>query len=215
MQVSSKWRTATLVAIALLAGSVIGPPLAQAAAAAAGLVRIEGAQGTHVAAVSHSGRLAVDTGLATTKAGQVRVAEADPAATVQAFGAVVNSCGAGGFYRIPKGKALIITGVEFIEIAGTSGAQILSLEVGPAATPCRTNVAESLASVSDTSENEVFSPGIPVPAGSAVGLNGIQSQGAAFMYGYLVPASAVPAGALHTLPTAVPGGLLHAAPPPR
>ena len=67
MNVSSNWRTAALIAGALLVGSMVGPAVAQAAATA--LVKIEGASGSHVANVSSSGRLSVDAGLSMTKAG--------------------------------------------------------------------------------------------------------------------------------------------------
>ena len=55
MQITNRWRTAALVAGALLCGSVIGPPLAQAASA--GLVRLEGGGSSHLAKVSSSGQL--------------------------------------------------------------------------------------------------------------------------------------------------------------
>ena len=46
------------------------------------------------------------------------------------------------------------------------------------------------------SQNQVFSPGIPVPAGDALGVTQGNDNGVAFIYGYLVPASAVPHGIL-------------------
>lgn len=45
MHEAEKWRTAALVAVALLAGSVIGPPLVQAATA--GIVTIQGSGSSH------------------------------------------------------------------------------------------------------------------------------------------------------------------------
>lgn len=96
---------------ALLIGSLIGPPLARAASAA--LVRIEGANSTHVAAVSKSGRLSVNAGLTTTPAGQVEVAPASPANAVVVTTTSLK-CGAGGVYKVPAGKALIITSVNFV-----------------------------------------------------------------------------------------------------
>src|SRR5262249_22220094 len=70
MKLSSRWRTASLVAGALFIGSVIGTPLAQAVSA--GLVRIEGGHNANLAAVSKTGQLSVNAGLATTAAGQVK-----------------------------------------------------------------------------------------------------------------------------------------------
>ena len=198
MQVSISWRTASLVAGALLIGSLIGPPLAQAASAA--LVRIEGANSTHVAAVSKSGRLSVNAGLATTPAGQVKVALASPAnAVVVTTGSV--TCSAGGVYKVPAGKALIITSVNFVldavnpTIEGTG----LVLLAGPSAHPCTSTVAVAYAPVHTdfASVDQVYPSGIPIPAGDALGLTpGANDGGLATIYGYLVPAAAVPHNAL-------------------
>ena len=194
MQVSSSWRTASLVAGALLIGSLIGPPLARAASAA--LVRIEGANGTHVAAVSKSGQLSVNAGLTTTRAGQVEVAPASPANAV-----VVNTtslkCGAGGVYKVPAGKALIITSVNFDLDAVSPGVEGtgLVLLAGPVVHPCTSTVASAFAPVGTdfASVDQVYPSGIPIPAGDALGLTaGVNDGGLATIYGYLVPAAAVP-----------------------
>ena len=196
MQVSSHWRTASLVAGALLMGSVIGAPLAQAVSA--GLVRIEGGRTANLAAVNKSGQLSVNPGLATTAAGQVKSALASPAQMVT----TVSSppiCSAGGLYKIPAGKALIITGVTFLNIAVTgSMPHGLGLDAGPSAKPCSRalTAAEAPSSEDRVSQNQVFSPGIPVPAGDALGLFASNDDGGAIVYGYLVPASAVPPGIL-------------------
>jgi hypothetical protein len=211
MQVSSRWRTATLMAGALLIGSVIGPPLVQAATA--GLVRIEGAGSSNEAKVGSSGRLSVDAGLATTKAGQVQVAEADPASTVVVLGSLTAGSPCSAIYTIPAGKALIITGVDFTEEASSSGPHGLFLFAGLPANPCNRVVAEAAATEAFTSQNQVFVPGIAVPAGSAIGLEGPNDVGTALLYGYLVPAAAVPASALRNLPAGPAGGLLHRARP--
>jgi hypothetical protein len=203
MQVSSKWRTASLVAGALLTGSVIGPPLVQAASA--GLVRIEGSRSTNVAVVSRKGQLSVNAGLTTTAAGQLTVAPASPLNIVVATGGLF--CAAGGFYAPPKGKALIITGADFILESSAPGAHQQLLEVGPRATPCQSFAAAAAATDSLATQNQVFDPGIPVPAGDAVGLEGSNEDGIIGIYGYLVPASAVPRDALKNLPTTPGGGL--------
>jgi hypothetical protein len=204
MQVSSRWRTASLVAGALLIGSLIGPPLARAASAA--LVRIEGANSTHVAAVSKSGQLSVNAGLTTTPAGQVKVALASPANTV-----VVTThgltCAAGGVYKVPAGKALIITSVNFVldavspSVEGTG----LVLLAGPVANPCKSFVAAAYAPVGTdfASVDQVYPSGIPIPAGDALGLTaGANDAGLADIYGYLVPAAAVPHNALQHVASA-------------
>jgi hypothetical protein len=197
MRVSSAWRTGGLLAGALLVGSVIGTPLAQAVSA--GLVRIEGGHNSNLAVVSKTGQLSVNAGLTTTPAGQVKAALASPADSVAVFSGIGSSfCTAGGFYKVPAGKALIITGATVNNAAVSAGGDQLALEAGPSATPC-TNLLAGAASPSSedlTSQNQVFSPGIPVPAGDALGLQSTNDDGSAFIYGYLVPAAAVPPGIL-------------------
>lgn len=210
MQVSSRWRTASLVAGALLIGSLIGPPLARAASAA--LVRIEGANSTHVAAVSKSGQLSVNAGLTTTPAGQVKVALASPADTVVVTTTAL-SCGAGGVYKIPAGKALIITSVNFDLDAVSPSAEGtgLILTAGPSAHPCKSTVATAFAPVGTdfASVDQTYPSGIPVPAGDALGLTpGANDAGLATIYGYLVPAAAVPHNALQNAAPAPVAGVM-------
>lgn len=183
---------------AVLVGMMAGPAVVQAAATS--LVKIEGAHGSHVADVSGSGRLSVNAGLATTKAGQVETAEASPSAYVIALGGP--SCAAGGIYKIPSGRALIITGVDFyLDDDSSTPAQLQQdLEVGPAATPCKHIVAAGEDTTQIVAQQQVFQPGIAVPAGDAVGLVTADPSGGAEIYGYLVPASAVPATADGSLP---------------
>jgi hypothetical protein len=199
------WRTAALLAGAALIGTMVGPAVVQAAAT--GLVKIEGASGSHVADVTSSGRLSVDTGLGMTKAGQVETAEASPSEFVIALGGP--SCAGGGIYKIPAGKALIITGVDFYldDNSSTPGQLQQDLEVGPAATPCEHVVAAGEDTTEIVSQQQVFQPGIAVPAGDAVGLVTADPSGGAEIYGYLVPQSAVPAGADGNLPRARGRGL--------
>jgi hypothetical protein len=203
MQVSSSWRTVSLVAGALLIGSLVGPPLAQAASAA--LVRIEGANSTHVAAVSKSGRLSVNAGLTTTPAGQVEVTLTSPANTVIVTTQSL-TCAARGVYTVPAGKALIITSVNFVLDAVTPSAEGtgLVLLAGPVAHPCKSFVAAAYAPVGTDfqSVDQVYPAGIPIPAGDALGLTaGANDAGIANIYGYLVPAAAVPHNALqHAAP---------------
>jgi hypothetical protein len=196
------------MAAALLAGSLVGPPLARAASAA--LVRIEGANSTHVATVSKSGQLSVDAGLTTTRAGQVEVAPASPANTVVVTAQTVQ-CGAGGIYKVPPGKALIITSVNFDlnavspKVEGTG----LILLAGPVAHPCKSTVATAFAPVGTdfSSVDQVYPSGIPIPAGDALGLTAaVNDAGLASIYGYLVPAAAVPRNALQNVTSAgLPG----------
>jgi hypothetical protein len=69
--VSSRWRIATLVASALVIGPVICPGPVRAAAAS--LMRTEGADGTHLAIASSVGQLPAGAGLRTTVTGRVKV----------------------------------------------------------------------------------------------------------------------------------------------
>ena len=203
MKVPNRWRTAGLVACALIIGTIIGPPLARAATA--GLVRLEGGGSSNVAKVNSAGRLSVNAGLATTAAGQVKSALASPAQTVAAE-ARTPTCNAGGFYTIPKGKALVITGATFLNTAVTTGMpHQLELVAGPAAAPCTGSAfvltaAGAPSSEDFTTQNQVFCPGIAVPAGDALALfAGANDRGSLLAYGYLVPASAVPSGGLQHL----------------
>jgi hypothetical protein len=208
MREGSHWRTASLVAGALVIGSLAGPPLARAVAA--GLVRIEGAHSTNVAAVSKSGRLLVNAGLATTAAGQLTTAPASPADAV----AVIATQGCAHGYVPPKGKALIITSIAFHTFANTAGnPHLLEFLTGTAASPCLNIVASALATETAVTEYQVFSPGIPIPAGDSFGVMGSNDGGTANVYGYLVPAAAVPASAVPHVPGAARGGPLTVRPP--
>lgn len=184
MKISGRWRTASLMAGALIIGTVVGPPLAQAATA--GLIRLEGAGSSNVAKVSSTG--------------QLQVAQASPESLIARFGQ--EDCQAGGIYKIPAGKALIITAVDFYNGAqpGTS-IESLYLTAGPVSAPCGSQghpLAAQVTSDLALAQNQVFPTGIPVPAGMAIGLFSPDGIGAAEIYGYLVPASSVPAGILNS-----------------
>jgi len=197
MQVSSRWRTATLLAGALIAGTIIGPPLAQAAGA--GLIRLEGGGSTHVAKVSSSGQLSVNTGLSTTPTGQAEVAPASPGSVVTVFS--YPTCGSGGAYTVPAGKALIITAMDFFNWNAGTGKHQLVAYIGPANDPCSGTIVAASIGIDDgnSSQNQVYPSGIVVPSGDAVGLLSYNDTGSADLYGYLVPASAVPKAARNNL----------------
>jgi len=184
---------------ALLVGSVIGSPLAQALTAS--LVQIEGGHSTNVAAVSSTGKLSVNAGLTTTPDRQVKTALASPEDSVDILVIqTANPCspGAGG-YTIPSGKALIITGATFLNVnTGVSGAgHSLILWARPAKGSCMSSAAAMSAVSEDfVTQHQDFSPGIAVPAGDVLALQGGDDSGSVFVYGYLVPATAVPAGIL-------------------
>jgi hypothetical protein len=190
MRVSRQLRTTALVVGGLIVGSIIGPPLAQAASA--GLVRLEGAGSSHVAKVNRAGQLSVN--LPTTTTGQLNVAQASPKSVVVKFS--FPSCNSGGIFTIPAGKALIITSVDFYNFGTAGTAHQLVLQAGPKATPCTHFLAVGVGSDAGTSQNQVFPSGIPVPAGDALGLESFGDNGSAEVYGYLVPASTVPLNVL-------------------
>ena len=111
----------------------------------------------------------------------------------------VPKCTANGIYRVPAGQALIITGVNFYNAAITAGMEHeLDLYAGPASSPCVHLLAAGLAPSSDDhiSQNQVFNPGIPVPAGDALGVEATNEVGSVEFYGYLVPKADVAAGAV-------------------
>jgi len=150
-----------------------------------------------LAKVNSSGQLSVNPNLAKTGAGQVEAAPADPGKAVRIF--AFPSCAAGGIYTVPAGKALIITGVDFYNSADNLGtAHELDLTAGPAAGPCVNILAGGIAPASEDriSQSQAFSPGIPVPAGDAVGVAEANELGSVELYGYLVPAGDVPAAAV-------------------
>jgi hypothetical protein len=187
-----------LVTGALLAGSLVGPPLVQAATAT--IVTIQGSGSTNKAKVSTTGQLSVNPNLATTGAGQVEAAPADPGKAVVVLGGP--SCAAGGIYTVPAGQALIITGVNFYNAASAADMpHELDLDAGPVATPCTNTLTVGIApsSEDDVSQNQAFSTGIPVPAGDAVGVAELNELGKVEFYGYLVPSADLPAAALRHL----------------
>lgn len=195
MQAADRWRTMALVTAALLAGSIIGPPLVQAATAS--IVTIQGGGSSNKAKVSSTGQLSVNPNLAKTGADQVEAAPADPGQAVVLL--ATPKCAAGGIYTVPAGKALIVTGVTFYNAASTANvAHELDLDAGPAASPCLSVLAAGIAPSSEDriSQNQAFSPGIPVPAGDALGVPAVNDLGTVEFYGYLVPKADVPAGAL-------------------
>ena len=185
----SRWPTAALVAGALLAGTVIGPAVVQAATA--GLVRLEGGGSSHLAKVSSSGQLSVNPGLTQTAAHQILAVQASPSSYVTVIGADNTPGTCTRIYQIPRGRALIITGADFSLGDFTSPPETLNILSGPAAKPCTALAAFSTSEEARASDNQVFQPGIAIPAGNYLGMEGTDNGGVE-IYGYLVPASEVP-----------------------
>jgi len=175
--------------VALLVGATLGPTVAQAAST--GLVRLEGGGSSHVAKVTSSGQLSVTDGTAHTTAGQIESTVASPGQAVHVLGQM--KCTSGGFYTVPTGKALIITTIVFYNHPTAAGQDEQDLTIGPAAGPCTANIIAAGVATSDLSLPQAFSPGIPVPAGDALGGFKSNESGSVEVYGYFVPAAAVPA----------------------
>lgn len=186
----SRSGTVAVGSVALLVGATVGPTVVHAATA--GLVRLQGGGSTHVAKVNSKGQLSVTDGSAHTKAGQIQATVASAGQTVTKFGFA--NCSSGGFYKVPTGKALIITGITFFNHPNGAGVDEQDVFIGPASTPCSTFVAAGITDGAHSSIPQTFSPGIPVPAGDALGAESVNDSGSFMVYGYLVQAGAVPAG---------------------
>lgn len=90
--------------------------------------------------------------------------------------------------------------MNFYNAANTAAmAHELDLDAGPAPSPCLHILTAGIAPGSEDriSQNQAFNPGIPVPAGDAVGVADDNELGSVEFFGYLVPKADVPAGALN------------------
>lgn len=177
-------------AVALLIGALFGPSLASATSHS--FVTL--VHGKHTAGISKSGQVSVNPHLTKTTAGQVTETEAKPSSFVDVFSPP--TCDPNGAYKVPKGKALIITDVEYYNHPSTTNAE-LDLFDGPAASPCTSLIGAGVASASTTT-SEPLSPGIAVPAGDALGVAESNDTGTLQVFGYLVPAADVPVKAAST-----------------
>jgi hypothetical protein len=179
MSAIGKWRIAVMIAGAMVLGLLLGVPVVRAASAAL--------------AKAHAGN-------------PVRTAPADRAETAVYPGSPVlmlarSACGAGGDYKVPPGKVLIITSVNFYNIAAVNGDPVeTDLLDGPASHPCKTLLASGLDTDITLSVSQNFQPGIPVRTGQSLGVRETNSEGTAEIYGYLVPSADVPAGAAPRAP---------------
>ena len=88
--------------------------------------------------------------------------------------------------------AFILTGADFPNVGNPSPPEGLILQFGPTASPCTFDAAFSVSEVEEATANQVFQPGIAIPAGDAIGLRSQGDAAGVVMYGYLVPASEVP-----------------------
>jgi hypothetical protein len=146
------------------------------------------------ASVDSAHRLKVgDAAGAMTVDGSVTATEASAANFVRVFAATSSTCS--NAYTIPSGKALILKSMQaFIHNAGSPGSDAEAIVYNAA------NCSGSLvaAAISDRAHENVaqnFEPGIAIPAGHVVATQGFGDSGSVMLYGYLVPASSVPASA--------------------
>jgi hypothetical protein len=127
-----------------------------------------------------------------TSAGQLLTNEADPSQYVVVIG--YPTCASGGFYTVPSTKGLIVTGVTLTVTAEAAGSAAQGAYFGPSASPCTDGFAAS-ASAGTTADYQLLQPGVAVPAGDSLGAVDGNNDDGLIVYGYLVPAGAVPANA--------------------
>jgi preprotein translocase subunit Sec61beta len=191
-----QWKPRHVVAIAFAIVLVVALAPLGVAAATGNLVNIaDPERASRMARVSTTGALRVSTGAEVVSvAGAVTATEARPSMYVRFGLNQSNGCQSGSSYAIPAGKALIIkTVTSFLHDAGGAGATEGLIMTGPLEVPCSQIIA-SASTGSTTAETVVqnFEPGIAVPAGQLVTGYGWDNNGSSQVYGYLVPASAVP-----------------------
>jgi hypothetical protein len=182
MQTSRRWRAIALVSGGLFLGSLLGPPLAHATTAV--IATIKGKDPLTL----------ISKNAGVNGANQLETSQADPSSFVLSLGGGTSPCTPdSGFYTVPVGKALIITGVTFV---GEEG--IGTLLAGPTAVGgCDVLVAAMISAYSpdnaaDARLYQQLQPGIAVPAGDQRAEFSASGSGDDLVYGYLVPASAVP-----------------------
>lgn len=206
MQVKNNWRTVALVTVSLLAGSVLGPPLVQAAVqATAGLVTIQGAKSTNKARVSGTGELSVNPNLKQTPAGQLLATEVAPSSFYQPAPVDYSKSAILPVATPPSGKAVVITylhtdigedptpgqGNDVIYIIGNSAC---TMRVG--------NWEAIINPATDGEQDTPLYPGLAIPTGESLcATEGGGVAAAGGVSGYTVPSSEVTrTGKLHRLP---------------
>jgi len=204
MSFKKPWRVAGLLAIGVLVGSVIGPPIVQAATS---LVTIQGAGSTHKAKVSSTGRLYVDSEAAVNKAGQLLTGQGAPSTYKAIFIGATPDCTTPGF-TVPAGKAFIVTDVTyFITSSSPPSEGDLLLVIGTGGT-CASFVSAAITLGGET-VTEPYPTGIPLSTGTQLSIVPLGvGAGSAVIYGYLVPAGAISVHETKELQRFPKGGLL-------
>jgi hypothetical protein len=195
MSFKKPWRVVGLVAIGVLVGSVIGPPIVQAASS---LVTIQGAGSTHKAKVDSTGRLLTNikgttkiTGVGVNKASQLFTGQAAPTNYQAIFIPATPDCTTPS-YTVPVGKALIVTGTTYFLFSSSAGTEFdILLATGGGGT-CTGFVSAGTTQNTAETVNQTYPTGIPIPTGTELSaLQEGSGSGSMFVYGYLVPAGAV------------------------
>jgi hypothetical protein len=203
MEFKDRWRTVALVAGSLLAGSLIGPPLVQAATAS--LVTIQGAKSTNQAKVSSTGELSVNPNLTQTAARQLLATEVAPSSFYQP--GMINLPTTPTFAPVatpPSGTALVLTYLHTDFAADPTPGQGNDAVyiVGKAACTARVGTFEVVINpATDGEQDTPLSPGLGIPSGDALcATQGAGVVAAGGVSGYTVPSSEVTAEPLHRLP---------------
>lgn len=188
MAYKKPWRVAGLLALGILVGYVIGPPIVQAATS---LVTIQGGGSTHKAKVNASGQLSVNTEAAVNKAGQLLTGQAAPSNYKSIFMLSTTDCTTPGF-TVPAGKALIVSETTFFLFNNTPGSGVDILLTTGAPGTCTAFVAAGATSNAVETVNQSYPTGIPIPTGTELhAVSEGDGGGSMFVYGYLVPAGSV------------------------
>jgi hypothetical protein len=116
-----------------------------------------------------------------------------PANLIRIFAGATSSCS--NVYTIPAGKALILKSMSvYMHTAGSPGSDVEAV-VYPAANCGGGFVAAAISDRAHETVFQTFGSGIGVPTGRTISTLGFNNSGTLYLYGYLVPASAVPANA--------------------
>ena len=164
MNAANRWRGVALLAIGLTAGSILGPPIVQAATkAATSLVTIQGAGGTHKAKVDAAGNVMVN--------GQTR-----PLAPERTWSATEDVPGAA---NIPPTGVVLLTGptsapIDLTSLAisftpatvsnGPADVRLMAAHVPNSATNCNgATFDKTLWHVPDITDGTLFTESFPTP----------------------------------------------------
>jgi hypothetical protein len=150
---------------------------------------VDGTTASRIAHVDATGKLEVGDGSGPlTVNGGVLAAPAAPASLFRVFGVPTASCSP--FYTVPAGKALILTSMTVFSHSASAGS---NTELDLFASGCSDFLGATVSDRAHETITQSFGTGIALPTGTSLAFLGINQNGSAYVYGYLVPASQVPA----------------------